>query len=211
MSGCFQDTVVYGKYLHMPHCPQCGVNKPNLRKITELCTVNDPNLPGTAWGMFVCAHCLGMIMAETAVVAVRDVWTVLGDPYRTYPGARSVSPDVPARAQKYLTQALNSIAQPDAAVMMAGSAIDAMLKAKGMAEGSVHRRINEAVASHLITQGMADWAHEVRLAANEQRHSDDESEHATTDDAKRLVEFAMALAEFLFVLPARIEKGRAGR
>jgi len=209
MSGCYQSTGTFEDYLQLPRCPQYGVNKPNLRKITEICTASDPNRAGTAWAMFVCAHCLGMVMIEAAAAQSRGVWTMLGEPRRTYPRARIVSPDIPARAQKYLAQALDTIAQPDAAVMMAGSAVDAMLKAKGMVEGSVHRRINEAVASNLITQGMADWAHEVRLAANEQRHADEESEHATTDDAKQLVEFAMALAEFLFVLPARIEKGRA--
>jgi hypothetical protein len=49
---------------------------------------------------------------------------------------------------------------------------------------------------------------EVRLAANEQRHSDEDYEHATIDDAERLVEFALAFGEFLFVLPARVARGR---
>jgi hypothetical protein len=81
-----------------------------------------------------------------------------------------------------------------------------MLKAKGLKEGSVYARIKDATASNLITQGMADWANEVRLAANEQRHADENFEHSTVEDA--LVEFALALGEFLFVLPALIERGR---
>lgn len=54
---------------------------------------------------------------------------------------------------------------------------------------------------------MAAWAHEVRLDANDQRHADDESPLPEIEDVKRVIEFARALATFLFVLPARVQRG----
>ena len=92
--------------------------------------------------------------------------------------------------------------------MLAASSVDAMLKDRGYKEGSVYSRINKAAEDHLITKGMAEWAHEVRLDANEQRHADDSVQLPTEEDARRCVAFTRALGEFLFVLPARVERGR---
>ena len=54
---------------------------------------------------------------------------------------------------------------------------------------------------------MAHWAHEVRLDANDQRHADQAADLPTTEDAKRVIDFASAFAEFLFVLPSRVQRG----
>lgn len=93
--------------------------------------------------------------------------------------------------------------------MLAASSVDAMLKAKGYKEGNLYTRIEEALEDHLITPEMADWAHEVRLDANDQRHDDEEAPLPEQSDAEKVIEFASALAQFLFVLPARIQRGRA--
>lgn len=92
---------------------------------------------------------------------------------------------------------------------MAGSAVDAMLKSHGYAEGSLYARIDKALADNLLTRGMADWAHEVRLDSNRPRHSDAANPHVTREQAKQAVDFAEALGNFLFVLTARIERGLA--
>jgi hypothetical protein len=53
------------------------------------------------------------------------------------------------------------------------------------------------------------WAHEVRLDANDQRHADESAPLPSEADAKKAIEFAQALAQFLFVLPALVTRGRA--
>jgi len=93
--------------------------------------------------------------------------------------------------------------------MLSASSVDAMLKEKGYSEGSLYTRINKAVEKHLITPEMAQWAHDIRLDANNQRHADENACLPTEDDARRCVEFATALAQFLFVLPARVQRGLA--
>ena len=92
--------------------------------------------------------------------------------------------------------------------MLAASAVDAMLKAKGYTKGNLYPRINQAKTDHLITEEMATWAHEIRLDANDQRHADQAATLPTPEDARKCNEFALALAEFLFVLPARVTRGR---
>lgn len=91
--------------------------------------------------------------------------------------------------------------------MLAASSIDAMLKHKNYKEGSLYSRIDKASSDNLITPDMAKWAHQVRLDANDQRHSDDDAPLPTADDAKKCIEFTLALGEFLFVLPAKVTKG----
>jgi hypothetical protein len=106
-----------------------------------------------------------------------------------------------------LQQAYDVLHAPDAAAVMAGSAVDAMLKHHDYTEGSLYARIDEALEDNLLTKGMADWAHEVRLGSNRPRHADKEDPHVSPVEGKQSVEFAEALGNFLFVLTARIDRG----
>jgi hypothetical protein len=126
---------------------------------------------------------------------------------RLYPEAKIVDEAIPESARAYLTQAHATLHAPDAAAVMAASAVDAMLKASGHIEGSLYSRIDAAVAAHLLTDGMGAWAHAVRLEANNVRHADGKKAHITSDEALQVVEFADALGDFLFVLTAKIQKG----
>ena len=90
---------------------------------------------------------------------------------------------------------------------MSAAAIDAMLKNRGLTTGSLYERIDKAAETHLITLDMAKWAHQVRLDANDQRHADEEAPLPVKEDAERCFRFAVALAEVLFVLPARVTRG----
>ena len=91
--------------------------------------------------------------------------------------------------------------------MVCASAVDAMLKAKEYTDGRLYTRIDKAADDHLLTPEMAKWAHQVRLDANEQRHADEQAPLPSTEDARRAIDFAKALAELLFVLPARVQRG----
>jgi hypothetical protein len=123
------------------------------------------------------------------------------------PSAKSAHEDIPEPARTFLQQAYDTLHAPDAAAVMAGSAVDAMLKQLGYSEGNVYDRINKAVEEHKLTQRMGDWAHEVRLGSNRPRHADADKPHTTPDEAMQSVEFAEALGFFLFVLTKRVERG----
>lgn len=126
-----------------------------------------------------------------------------------YPTGIDIDASIPDRVRAYLDQAVNSLSAPSGAMMLAASAVDAMLKSKGLKEGSLYSRIDKAATEHLITSDMALWAHHVRLGANDQRHADEDAALPTAKDAQRAVEFSLALAQILFVLPARVQRGIA--
>ncbi len=124
-----------------------------------------------------------------------------------FPQSAAIDEDIPERPKTFLKQAQESLHAPAGAVMLAASAVDAMLKQRGYTEGSLYSRIEKATQDRVLTSEMAPWAHAVRLDANDQRHADEAATLPSPEDAKRVLEFALALGEYLFVLPTRIQRG----
>jgi hypothetical protein len=186
-------------------CPWCGIANPTLTREWSSQGLLGRGTPGPAqkWGAYRCTSCGGVVLAKgkdndhsnNAVIA------------EVIPSTKSAHEDIPEPARTFLQQAYETLHAPDAAAVMAGSAVDAMLKQLGYAGGSVYDRINKAVEEHKLTEGMGAWAHEVRLGSNRPRHADANRPHATPDEAKHSVEFAEALGFFLFVLTKRVERG----
>lgn len=153
------------------------------------------------WHVYNCERCGGLVVASS-VQAGADILDM-------YPSPPAIAESLPPLAKSYLQQAVNSLHAPAGAVMLAASCVDAMLKAKEYRTGSLYERINKAAEDHLITREMAQWAHDIRLDANDQRHVDEQAVLPDAANARKCVEFATALGEFLFVLPARVERGLA--
>ena len=185
-----------GALLNLGRCPHCNVDTPRLDNIFQCDTNNYTNSDHRFWRIY---RCGGVV---TAAARNWDQSTI-----EIYPTPLDVESSIPERARAYLEQAISSLSSPSGAVMLAASGVDAMLKAKGYKDGSLYARIDKAASNHIITEEMAKWAHEVRLDANDQRHADEESPLPSVDDARRAVDFAIALGQFLFVLPARIQRG----
>lgn len=185
--------------LELPRCPHCNVDTPNLSRIHQAETRDHSGSDLRRWFVYACTKCGGLVTASS-----RDFG---GDVLEVFPASWTVEEDLPPRAKSYLEQAVASKHAPAGAVMLAASAVDAMLKEKGYAKGSLFDRIEKAAADALITADMAKWAHEVRLDANDQRHADEVATLPTSDDGARSIEFASALGTFMFTLPARVRRG----
>lgn len=185
--------------LSIGRCSYCGVANPSLS--TKGIHPTEGKASRTRyWGLASCTTCGGMYLSEW-VYLDRVVLASL------IPAEKSIDPAIPERARIYLSQAFASLHAPSGAIMLAASAVDAMLKSKGLTEGGLYSRIEIAATSHLITAEMGQWAHEVRLEANGSRHADEELPMPTHAEAKRCLDFAEALGQFLFVLPALVASG----
>lgn len=185
--------------LEVERCPHCSVHKPNLTKISDFETKNHRGGHKRFWVCYFCQSCGGAVLA----CAPRFLQPI----NEIYPMPEIIDDCIPERAKNYLDQAIGSIHTPAGSVMLAASAVDAMFKAKDYKKGSLYSRIKLAVKENLITKEMETWAHEVRLDANDQRHSDESVELPNEETAKKVIDFTLALAEFLFVLPSRVERG----
>jgi hypothetical protein len=190
-------------------CPQCNVAHPLL---TQLWKSSPTSVEGSKdkqlWAAYQCSKCERITLAEghpAPLVAGKlheAHWLII----RLHPSERQVADTLPDEARRYLKQAIDTLFAPDASVVMAASAVDAMLRNKGYAKGSLYERIGTAVDDHILTEDMGTWAHQVRLEANAVRHVDKVAP-PTREDAERIVEFASALGDFLYVFAARVEKG----
>lgn len=190
-----------GPQLPLERCPHCGIAAPTLRNIWHSQANPRNGDPARWWFVYFCASCAGAVLTESKGEQDPEV-------ARMWPTQVSASSELPPRARDFLNQALASIHAPAGAVMLTASAIDAMLKDKNLKEGSLSARIDQAAKTHLITPEMAAWAHEIRLDANDQRHADEAAALPNQADAEKVIAFANALAQFLYVLPARVERGR---
>lgn len=184
--------------LCISRCPHCRVDTPNMT-LKHMFISNDfLGENQCTWGVYLCARCGGVV---TAWAGEKHGYVI-----QIFPSLMDPDESIPNRAREFLKQAIESMNQPSGSVMLAASAVDSMLKEKGYKEGKLYGRIKKAKEDHLITEEMAKWADQVRLDANEERHAD-EKKMPTTEDAKRVVDFALALAQFLFVLPSKVNKG----
>jgi hypothetical protein len=189
----------------LPTCPYCGTGKPQTVMANPATDIID-HLSGLkrTWQLFTLTCCGSLLSARG------EPWSGGSGPgiENIYPDVRSAASEIPEPARTYLQQAFSTLHAPDAAAVMAGAAVDAMLKYFEFKKGSVYDRVNEAVDKHILTAGMGEWAHSVRLGSNRPRHADEERPHVTVEEAQRSVEFAEALGDFLFVLSDKIEKGK---
>lgn len=186
-------------HLVLDRCPHCAGANPLLREIHRFESDNHRGTKPRKWRVYVCSTCGGAVTAWAS-----NFGQPIGE---SFPTATEIDAAVPERAKAFLKQAQESLHAPAGAVMLCASAVDAMLKAKELTEGSLYTRIEQAASEHLITADMATWAHEVRLDANGQRHADEAEHLPEQQDAARALDFAKALAEFLFILPSRVQRG----
>lgn len=191
-----------GNQLPLERCPHCNVAKPHMtRHWGPAASKDHADQNATTWSVYRCNTCGGMIMAVSPGNHGNHI-------ERIWPTPVEIAEELPERAREFLSQAVASLHAPAGAVMLTASSVDAMLKAKGLKDGNLNSRIESAAKDHLITAEMAAWAHEIRLDANDQRHADEGAALPSAVDATKVIEFANALAQFLFVLPARVERGR---
>jgi uncharacterized protein DUF4145 len=188
--------------LSLGRCPHCSVATPNLQMIHQAESRDHEGSNHRRWRIYCCGNCGGLVTASAPNFnqPTLDI----------FPASTEVSEDIPERAKSFLEQAVASIHAPAGAVMLAASSVDAMLKEKEYRTGSLYHRIEQAVQDNLLTTEMADWAHEVRLDANDQRHADEEATLPNENDAQKVIDFTTAIAGYLFVLPARIQQGLDG-
>lgn len=193
--------ILQGHILRLDRCPHCSTARPSAPRVWSSITQNVDEQNKKTWAVYVCNSCGNCILCRSGVNPLSEIDLILPEP-------RYVSEDIPLHAKEYLSQAISSLHAPAGSVMLSASSVDAMLKSKGYRTGSLYERINKAAEDHLITKEMADWAHEVRLGANGQRHADEDEDLPDGKAAEKCIRFAEALAQFLFVLPAMVERGR---
>ena len=185
--------------LVLSRCPHCAIADPNLRRQHHLDTQDHAGSRLRRWAIYACSSCGGIVSAwaDSAGAEIAE----------HFPAAPRVADTIPGRPRAYLQQAQESLHAPAGAVMLIASAVDSMLKLKGYGDGGLYARLDKASSDRLIPGDMPAWAQGVRLDPSDPRHADEGAALPSAEDARRAVEFANALADLLFVLPGRVQRG----
>ena len=133
-------------------------------------------------------------------------WPLLGKP--------EPSENWPEGVKRFWIQAHDSLSHEnwDAANVMARSALQFVVKEKGASKGTLKHQITELGANGVLHPLMQEWAHEVRLLANESAHPEAPlPEPVMPQDAKALVDFLDFLLFYLYDLPKQIADHRKRR
>ncbi len=115
--------------------------------VTQLIEPADNNWRSFIWATYCCETCAGGVLVRLNHYGVVE---------EIFPAPPDAHEDIPEPARRFLQQAMETLHAPGAAAVMAGSAVDAMLKHRKLTEGSLHSRIDKAVESHMITMAMGD-------------------------------------------------------
>jgi hypothetical protein len=110
----------------LDNCPHCGVANPNLMMQWSSGHLVPRATPGPQqiWAAYACTSCGGVLLAkgvDNSNVANCEI-------VRLFPESKSAHIDIPDPARTFLSQAYKTLHAPDAAAVMAGSSVDAMLR-----------------------------------------------------------------------------------
>lgn len=124
--------------LVLDRCPHCGTANPNLRRNHYFETRDHAGQNQRMWAIYWCGTC-GKVVTAWAANHNQPI-------QQFFPSFQGIDLEIPERPRAYLKQASESMHAPAGAVMLAASAVDSMLKAKGYVEGSLYARIDKAAA-----------------------------------------------------------------
>jgi hypothetical protein len=190
----------FDENLSLDTCPQCGVARPLLPRIWQ--TFDQPGLDRNlkrSYALYVCTNCKELILtvAAGAYDPITDIW----------PEPQTLPSEIPPRAEKALADPIKTrTLAPSLSILACSRALDFMLREKNITGQSLNEQIESAGKQHILISGMIDWAHEIRLAANLERHPDQDD--ATPEEVQQCLDFAFAVAQNLFVLPAKVTLGK---
>ncbi len=130
---------------------------------------------------------------------------------RTIPEPETVEApaDCPSRIANAYKQAVVNLAQGhyETCVILCGRALDLATKEMDPT-WKLEKRLKKLSADNRITANMADWAHEIRLDRNIAAH---EEHDFSRESAEEILGFTEAFLNYVYTLPALIERRRAVR
>lgn len=184
-------------------------------------SINDGTIPSEFLSFdtfFTCNNCDGPVVVnyhcsakrriapDTAIgdlrhrhqeISIKSIWPLLIK--------KSAPKYIPQNVERFLQQGfVNFKAQNyDAAGAMARKALEAALVAHSpnLADGSLYQRINKLKENGVLTESLADWAHNVRLLGNDAVHDLEPADPVDVNQALQLAEYLLI---YLFTLPTEI-------
>ena len=194
-------------------CWHCGV-----LSAMELVFPPRPTKNGDYWFAFMtCENCgwPSLCRLESSKVSALSTDSFSADeehrPHKWYPlkPVGKEYEDVPKDIASVASEAYScfSINANRAAVLMARTAIEATAKDKQITDGSLYNKIDAMAKKNIITDQLAEEAHEIRLLGNDMAHGD-LAEPVTEEDASDILGFLDSVMDYVYQQPMALQKRR---
>jgi hypothetical protein len=164
--------------------------------------------------LYRCQNCAGFVQVLWSAAGFSHGMQGLYD-YRVQPfplsGKPEPSPNWPEGMTRFWIQAHDSLGNEnwDAANLMARSALQFVVREKGAKNGNLKSQIDDLGANGVLHPLMKEWAHEVRLLANESAHPTDPMPPSVTpQDVRDIISYLDFLMFYLYDLPEQISEYR---
>jgi len=197
-------------------CPFCG-EKGNF-SLSNHAQKKKPNSSKCLnFDLYMCHNCSGYVQvlwsAGEFASGMHGLYNFKVQPWPVS-GKPEPSENWPDGVNRFWVQAHNSLTNEnwDAANLMARSALQFIVREKGAKKGRLNEQIEDLGSKGVLHPMMKEWAHEVRLLANESAHPEvAEAPTVTSNDAKDIVNFLDLLLLYLYDLPKQISDYRKRR
>ncbi len=156
-----------------------------------------------------CGHCGNYMFAFWSADAMGIGGRGMHD-FKLLPWHRSTTDHPkhwPSDVGNYWVEARRSIEGKNwtAAALMARSAVQLVARAHGATGNNLKEEIDDLAAKGLILPSMKEFAHEVRVLANEGTHPQPGTKGTSEKDANDVVEFLSFLMTVMYNLPEQIK------
>lgn len=183
---------------------------------------NNPNTFFSLCGS--CIACKKPVVAtcEASLKILTEIRECIADIDRAYKGKATIKTIFPEPTVLYthpslpedvrnafvdLQKMLQARLQPHFILAGCRTVLEAVVRELGGNGHTLSARIADLHAQGVITKGLADWAHQIRIGGNDAVHE----MSGTPEEARELVEFTKLFLQFTFELPARINEVRTSR
>jgi hypothetical protein len=130
-----------------------------------------------------------------------------------YPQVRSnAASDYPEAVRENYVEAQRSLFVQNykSCVVMTRIALQAATRDKQAKGKNLRDEIDNLAATHVIPDALRDWAHEIRDGGNLVAHPEPDK-RVEKEDAEELLSLTESILEYLYVVPAHVERCRQRR
>ena len=194
-------------------CPFCG-EKGNFSLVHHAEKKKPNSTKRLNFDLYRCENCAGFVQvlwsASRSAIGMHGLYGYKVQPW-PLSGKPEPSENWPVGMTRFWIQAHDSLSNEnwDAANVMARSALQFVVRERGAKKGTLKEQIDYLGTKGVLHPLMQEWAHEVRLIANESAHPDAPTPLIVTpQDAKDIVNFLDFLMFYLYDLPQQISEYR---
>lgn len=189
------------------HCSECGVLIRTEEKTSFIFESTDYEC-SEKYLIAQCPSCFSVLFGRKTFTlddsAQTFVWKTVAERLWPDPLLSDVPSEIPAKARQDIIEAKKCFSYEiySAAAVLCGKALERLVKEKA-GNHTIARGLQELKTNQIIDQRLFDWGDALRKERNIGAHASDEE--ITKDDARDIIDFTIAIFDYVYRLSTKYE------